>query len=130
MGTDIIYATFMLIGIAFLTSFFCRNIALETIGNTGTNSRLFPKHFTQPPRWLRKFFRIKDRVIPKHLVFELYLSIFFAALGPLNLMIYLCSGCSSFVLGVLTMVHIGLLLANILFFFIMTAIFKSNKLRE
>lgn len=79
---------------------FFRNLAVGTIEETGTNSRLYPKHFIEPKRWIKKLFNIKDRVIPKYLYFELYLSLFFLILAPVSIAI-----CIIFVFNY-TVVHI------------------------
>ena len=45
---------------------------LLTIDEIKTNFRFYPKHYCMPPRWMRKFFKMKKREIPKFLCYRLY----------------------------------------------------------
>ena len=54
-----------------------------------TNSSFFPKHYTIPPRWIRKLFSLPKRYMANFLVFELYLSLIHIALGFINVVLQL-----------------------------------------
>lgn len=43
--------------------------------------------FIAPAGWVRKLFKIRARVIPKFSYYELFLSLFFTAIGPISLLI-------------------------------------------
>ena len=65
------------------------------IKEIGTVSRYFPKHYMAPPKWMRRFFQIRHRVIPRYLYFRFLLSLFYLILGPLNTVIFIAAGCDN-----------------------------------
>ena len=52
---------------------FHTNATLLTIEEIKRNFRFYPKHYCMPPRWMRKFFNMKKREIPKYLCYRMYL---------------------------------------------------------
>ena len=51
-----------------------------------------------PPKWMRRFFQIRQRVIPRYLYFRLLLSLFYLILGPLNTVIFIAAGCDKLII--------------------------------
>ena len=117
---------FMFLGISILSSINCRNSAIGTIKRIGTNSTHYPKGYIDNPKWVRYVFKLTQRVIPRYLFFELILSLFFAVLGPVNLMICIVVDCSTNVVGILVMIHICLVILNMIYFSIVTALMKKK----
>lgn len=117
---------FIFLGISFLSFFTFRNSTVGMIERTGTNTRYYPKHYIVPQRWVKKLFGIKDRVIPKYLYRELFLSIFFAILGPINIAIYVCAGSNKDIGGWLVMLHVCLMLSNTIYFLVMSYFFSKR----
>ena len=93
-----VYCIVVFLGIAFLSGMACRNSAIEMIKEIGTVSRYFPKHYMAPPKWMRRFFQIRQRVIPRYLCFELLLSLFYLTLGLLNIIICIATGCDKLII--------------------------------
>ena len=116
---------FMFFAIAFLSSMECKNSAIVMIENVGKTSRHYPKWYIRPARWVRKLFNIKHQhEIPRYLYFELFLSIFFALLGPINLIICAATHCNPSVVGILLMFHASLISINMEFYSIMSLLLK------
>jgi len=61
------------------------------IVEVGINPRFYPKGYTQPKKWMKKFFRIKKQMIPKYLYIQLVLSIALVVFEFVNIFIYLCN---------------------------------------
>ena len=101
--------------------------AMELMEEIGISSRYYPKHYVAPKRWIKNIFHIKKHRIPRFLNFELLLSLFFLALGPLNIVICVAVDGENFVSGMLVMFHSGLILINIIFIAIMTLLYFKRK---
>lgn len=93
-----VYCIVVFLGIAFLSGMACRNSAIEMIKEIGTVSRYFPKHYMAPPKWMRRFFQIRQRVIPRYLYFRFLLSLFYLILGPFNTVIFIAAGCDKLII--------------------------------
>lgn len=117
---------FVFLGISILSSMNCRNSAIGMIERIGTNSLHYPKGYIAPAKWVRTVFKLTQRLIPRYLYFELILSLFFAALGPVNLMICIIVGCSANIVGILVMIHICLVVVNMIFFSIASSLMKKK----
>lgn len=116
---------FMFLGIAILSSMNCKNSSIGMIESVGKTSRHYPKWYIRPARWVRKLFNIKHQhEIPRYLYFELFLSIFFALLGPINLIICAATHCNPSVVGILLMFHACLIIINMVFYSIMSLLLK------
>lgn len=111
---------FMFLGISILSSLNCKNSAVGMIERLGTNSRHYPKGYITPAKWVRALFKIKQRLIPRYLYFELILSLFFALLGPINLIICVIVDCAPDIVGILVMLHICLVVINMVYFSILS----------
>lgn len=115
---------YVYLGIAVLSFLTFKNLAVGQIEEIGISSRYYPKHYIKPKRWIRN---IKKHKIPRYLYFELLLSLFFLALGPLNIVICVAVDGENFVSGMLVMFHSGLILINIIFIAIMTLLYFKRK---
>ena len=111
---------FMFLGISILSSLNCKNSAIGMIEKIGINSRHYPKGYTNPAKWVRALFKIKQRVIPRYLYFELILSLIFALIGPINLIICVAVDCAPDIVGILVMLHICLVIINMIYFSILS----------
>ena len=116
----------MFFGLSFLSSMSCRNSALGMIKQIGSNSLHYPKRYIVPAKWARTVFKLTQHLIPRYLYFELILSLFFAALGPVNLIICIILDCSANIVGILIMIHISLVIVNMIFFAIITSLMKKK----
>lgn len=116
----------MFFGIAVFSFLNCRNSAVGMIKEIGTNSSYYPKHFIILKSRMKKLFKIKDRVIPRYLYFELLLSLFFLLLGPVNTLICIAVDCNKTVSGILLMFHVCLIIINMIFFSVMSLLFKNR----
>lgn len=106
--------------LSLLSSWSCRNSAFEMMRTLGVDTQRYPKRYIKPARWVRKLFNIKQRVVPRYLYFQLFLSLFYAALFPINLIICIVANCAPNVAGVLVMFHVGLILVNEVSFIIIS----------
>ena len=119
---------FMCLGITVLSHRHCRNMTVNMIEDIGINhrSRYYPKHYIAPQKWMRKFFHINQRVIPRYLYFELFVSLFFLILGLFTTVIGLAVGDDKPITGSLIMFHVCLIIINAVFSVIMSAIFNRG----
>lgn len=122
---------FIFLSLSILSSLRCRNIAIkqsETIG-VRTWSPYYPKWYILPPRWIRKIFNLKKRLMPKFLFFELIMSLIFAALAPINLIISASVTLADLprsIIGILIMIHVCLIIVNEIFIIIMSFIMQRK----
>lgn len=112
--------------ISLMSSLGCRNSAIEMMQILGVDTQRYPKRYIKPARWVRKLFNIKQRVVPRYLYFQLFLSLFYAALFPINLIICIVANCAPNVAGVLVMFHVGLILVDRIIF-ITVSFFMQRK---
>ena len=112
--------------LSLLSSLGCRNSAFEMMRILGVDTQRYPKRYIKPARWVRKLFNIKQRVVPRYLYFQLFLSLFYAALFPINLIICIVANCAPNVAGILVMFHVGLLLVDRIIF-ITVSFFMQRK---
>ena len=116
----------MFLGISILSSMNCKNSAIGMIERIGTNTTRYPKGYIAPAKWVRTLFKVKQHFIPRYLYFELILSLFFAGLGPINLMICAIVDCAPDIVGILVMLHICLVVFNMIFFSILSSVLKKR----
>ena len=117
---------YVYLGMAVLSFLTFKNLAVGQIEEIGISSRYYPKHYVAPKRWIKNIFHIKKHRIPRFLNFELLLSLFFLALGPLNIVIYTAVDGDKFIGGMLVMFHSCLALINMVFIAIMTLLYKRK----
>ena len=116
----------LFLSISILSSATCKNSAIGMIERIGTYSKYYPKWYIAPAKWVRTIFKIKQRLIPGYLYFELILSLVFAALGPVNLIICIIVDFSTNVVGILVMIHCCLILVEMIIFSVMSFIMKKK----
>ena len=117
---------FAFIAYTLLSYFNCRNSTIGMINEIGINNRFYPKRYMTLPRKMRRLFSINNKLIPKYLFCELIISIIFVALGPIYIIIYLCYNGDNSVGGILLLFHSGLIIINLIFFTIMSTIYKRK----
>ena len=102
--------------VMFLAARNFRSLTVEGIKKIGINhrSRYYPEHYITPKRWMRKLFDIKQRIIPRFLYFELFVSLFYVILGPLNIVITIAVGVDTNIAGILFMSYLGLIMVNVI----------------
>lgn len=117
---------FVYLGLSFLSSLGSRNSAIGLISEIGTVSRYYPKWYIAPARWVKNLFKIKRRLITRFIYFELFLSLFYAALCPINTLISVIVGFVSVVCVVLLMIHVALITFDTVFIAVMSHIMKKQ----
>ncbi len=114
--------------VTFLASWDCGDMTVKRIKEIGINhrSRYYPKHYITPKRWMRKLFDIKQRVIPRFLYFELFVSLFYVILGLINIVITIAVGVDTNIASILLLSYLGLAVVIITFHFTMSHRFKRK----
>ena len=114
--------------VTFLASWDCGDMTVKRIKEIGINhrSRYYPEHYITPKRWMRKLFDIKQRVIPRFLYFELFVSLFYVILGPLNIVITIAVGVDTNIASILFLSYLGLVMVNVIYHCIMSHRFKRK----
>ena len=115
----------LIVGVYVLLYFFFRNSAIGMIDEIKTNFKLFPKHYTLPPRWMRKHFKLKKSEIPKYLFFRLCVSMFFGLLTPVVCVVCLFSQFNACVVGAMVLLPCAFVIPDTVVFIIMSRIFKK-----
>lgn len=118
---------FLFFGMSFLFSFCCKNSAITMIKETGFYPWSNPKRYIAPARWVRKLFKIKERVVPRYLYFELFLSLFYAALGPISLIISAIADFNFVVVQILVVFQSCLIIVDTIGLTIMYFVLKKRK---
>lgn len=118
---------FLFLGLAVLSGLSCKNSAIGMIERLGTASRRYPKGYITPAKWVRKLFHLSWRIIPRYLYFELFLSLFFLLLGPINLIICAAANWEPTIVGILLMFHIGLVILDAVFFVVLSFLYAPRK---
>ena len=111
-------------GIALLSGLSCKNMAIGMIEQLNIFTRYYPKLYTAKSRWMRKLFKLSQRVIPRYLYFELLLSLFFFLLGPVNIVVSVAGGGSETLTVILVMFHVGAIILNAIFFCTMSLLYQ------
>ena len=111
-------------GIALLSGLSCKNMAIGMIEQLNIVTRYYPKLYTALSRWMRKLFKLSQRVIPRYLYFELLLSLFFFLLGPVNIVVSVAGGGSETLTVILVMFHVGAIILNAIFFCTMSLLYQ------
>ena len=116
--------------LSILSSFTCKNSALGLIEEIGICKRFYPKYYIIPARWMRKVFKVRQTRIPIFLYVELFLSIAFFVLGPINIAVSLFSLMISRgkgIIGVLVLFQASLSILNALYLAIMVRYYKNQR---
>ena len=117
---------FLFFALSFLSSITAKNSAIGMIKYVTNNPRYYPKHYVLPARWIRVKFKLKKQLIPKYIYFEIFLSIFYAILGPLNLIISILVNFSDIIVSHLVMFHICLGIMDTIIFSIFSFIYQKR----
>lgn len=115
----------MYLALATISSIECKAAARGLIKEIAINPRFFPKYYILPKPRIRKRFGIKQTQIPKYLYYQLYISILFAALGPFNSFVYICTNDNITIAGILVLIHVALIIVNSSYVVIISLIFKK-----
>ena len=116
----------LFLSISLMSSLACKNTTTYMIKEIGYKPLGTPKGYAIPSKWIRRLFKIKEYRIPLYLYFELYLSLFFASLGPINILIWGISNFSTIIAGYLAMFHICLVIVDTIILSIMSIILKRK----
>lgn len=116
---------FMFIVFSVIVYFCLKNWVVRMINEVGRNPDFSQKWYISPKKWMKKQFKIKQKMIPKYLYFELYLINILAILGPVNIIIYIISDFSKTIAGILFMIQMCLVLLEGCHYIIMSIIFKK-----
>ena len=111
-------------GIALLSGLSCKNMAIGMIEQLNIVTRYYPKHYTALSRWMRKLFKLSQRVIPRYLYFELLLSLFFFLLGPVNIVVSVAGGGNETLTVILVIFPVGAIILNAIFFCTMSLLYQ------
>lgn len=116
---------FVFLGLAGISFYHCENLTVEMIKKVGTIIQHYPKRYIVPKRWMRKIFGINQQMVPRYLYYELFVSIAFAVLGPIYLILISCFGKE--VGGILILSHMCFVILNTSYIIIRTAIFNRGR---
>lgn len=90
----------------------CKNSAKGMIEKVKILPRSRAIRYVRPHKLLREMFGLSHDAIPRFLCFEFCIAILFLALFPLNVALYLCTGCTKQVAGIQVLAHIFLILLD------------------
>ena len=105
---------------------FFRNSAVGMINEIRTNFKLFAKHYSMPPQWMRKHFNLKKTEIPKFLLFRLYVSMAFGILIPITSIVCLITQFNSYAVGGMMFFPCLFVILDTVVFSILSHIFKRR----
>lgn len=88
----------------------------------GIEKNRYPQCYIVPRRWLKKFFKIKQKMIPKFIHIEFYIIVAFALLFLVNLAVYSRNGEKD----VIILYNIILFSVNIAYIVIGTVVFRRK----
>ena len=131
MLENIKYAAIVFLSLSLLPFLSCKNSALFYIESLGINEHFYPKYYTSPARWMRKYFKVRQTRIPIFLYAELVFAAVFAAIGPINFAItvfILIFGYEKRIMGVLVMIPVCLIILNTIYLAVMVKMFKSKSM--
>lgn len=110
-----------------------RKTIVGMIEHIGIDARHYPKRYVTPKRWIMRLFSIEPNrlnSIPRFLYIQLYLSLFFALLGPINIIIYVSSDYNPKVAGILLLFHCFLLISEMIYAVTMWLVFTKTGKRK
>lgn len=115
---------FIFLGIATLSSLTCRNAAVGMIEQFCPKSCHHRMRYTSLPKWMQKRLGVRKARIPWYLAAELYCSLFFAALGPINLVASAIACFDKTTVGCLIMIHVFLIILECVISVVLSAIYQ------
>lgn len=121
---DIFINIIVMMSISVLSSFSRRNSAAGMIVKIGLSKKFYPSHHTRIPAIVQKFLKISMKSISKYLYIQLLVSIFFLMLGPINILVYICTGFQKNIFGILVMVHACFVIINLIIFSLISFLYS------
>lgn len=112
---------------SFLFFFGNKRSATIMIQEICINPKYYPKRYRPVPRWMKKFFKIKQKMIPKFIYLELLSAIFFVILGLVDIVICLCAKEKLKVFEILLAIFSSLGGIETIYSSIMFSVFKKMK---
>lgn len=113
---------------AVMGSFAHRSAAINGDREVRINFKYYPKHYSTPPRWMRKLFSLPKREMANYLVFQLACSIAHLVIGVLNVMILLLDfSWSRFLFGCILIFMSAVTILDAMVFILFLKIFKHSK---
>jgi hypothetical protein len=107
------------------SSYDCQRFTKQMQNKVGIVMRYYPKRYIVPKRWVRKLFGMNSQPLPKYLYFELFVSIIYALLCPIYLILAICFGTK--VAAALVLSHVCFAAINIGYIIVHTAIFNRGR---
>lgn len=103
--------------------------AIRMIKEICINSRYYPEHYCAVPRWIKKCFKVKEKMIPKFIYFEFCMSVFFAVITPIYIVIalFLYAKHKIEMIYALYILNVCIVLIDDIYFTIMSLIYKYNR---
>lgn len=117
---------FVLIGGGLLQFFCWWNATRGMINENHINQKFYPKHYTVPSRFIKKFFMIKKQKIPKYLYYMCYATITYFFLGPIELVAFYCADGGSTLAGYMLFIHYSIIFINAIVFLTISTIYKRK----
>lgn len=77
--------------ISFLVFLALRKTVRTWTSEIGYHKKFYPEKYVKPKRILVRFFKVRQKEIPKFLYIEIFISIFLLLLFPINTIIFLIS---------------------------------------
>lgn len=117
---------FLILSVA--TFFTIKNSASNVLKDICINSRYYPKHYCSVPKWMRNFFNIKQKTIPKFIYFRFKLSIIFVIIGVVDIVasFFLYAHNCFEIIYILFMLYIYMFLIERIHFITKGLIYKYN----
>ena len=113
-----------------LATFLCSKsnyeVAKHSIKEINILSRYYPEKYITPTAKARRFFKIKQSMIPKYLYYELYVSLSIVLFPIVIALVFILSGFNDKVLGILFWIELGFACINQTFMIIMEMIYKKK----
>ena len=108
------------------TSIWRKNATFSALNDIRTYSSHFPQWYIAPAKWVRKVFKVKDRIIPRYLYFGFFMTLFYAILAPINILVSLVVMHSAPIIpGILAMAHASVFLLDVIVYLIVVPIIKK-----
>lgn len=125
MGLERFIILFFLI-LSSLFFFGNKKSATIMIQEIDLSPKYYPKRYHFVPRWMKKFFKIKQKMIPQFIYLELLSTIFFVILGLVDIAICLCAKEKLKVFEILLAIFSSLGIIETIYSSIMFSIFKHK----
>lgn len=125
------FGLLVFLGVSGLSFFHCRNLTVGMIKTIGINSRYYPKKYIVPKKWMKKLFKIEQKMIPRCFYCEFFIAIILAIIEPINLVVYFYIGNYNVdgnnFFAMILLFHVCLIIANTIYILIISSIIKRAK---